>query len=420
MSVIKIRGGRRLDGSVSVQGSKNAVLPILAATLINNGKSVIHNCPDLTDVRVTLDILTHLGCQVSFSDGTVIVDSSSASGNEIPDSLMRSMRSSVIFAGALLARCGTAGFSYPGGCNLGHRPIDLHLNAFKKLGIIIREEHGRIECCVDRLFPAQIFLEFPSVGATENIMLLACAIKGTTTVINAAREPEICDLQNFLNAMGASVKGAGTDVIEITGGIKLHDCEYTVIPDRIAAATYMAAAVASGGRAEIKNVVPNHTSAFIAVMRESGASISVRDKSVYIFAPKYIRPVRLINTMPYPGFPTDAQSLVMSVMSIARGTGIIRENIFQGRYSHADELVRMGADISVSDKTAVIRGVRALSGCEVAAADLRSGAALAVAALAADGETSISNVHYIDRGYESLDETLALLGADIERVEDSE
>lgn len=420
MGVIRIRGGNQLEGSVAVQGAKNAVLPILAATYINKGRSVIHNCPDLTDVRASFEILEHLGCEVKYENGTVVVDSADADGASVPDSLMSKMRSSVIYAGAILARKGVAEISYPGGCNLGYRPIDLHLNAFKKLGIMIREEHGRIFLECGAMAPSQIFMEFPSVGATENIMLLASSINGDTTILNAAREPEIADLQNFLNSMGARVRGAGTDIIEIRGGLKLHDCEYTVMPDRIVASTYMASVVCAGGEIEINGVIPNHISAFIAVIRECGASVHVRDKKIFISAPRYIRPVKIINTMPYPGFPTDTQSLMMSVMAIAKGTGIIRENIFQGRYSHADELVKMGADISISDKTAVIRGVRSLSGCDVYAADLRSGAALVVAGLSADGETFVHNTGYIDRGYESLDRTLALLGADIERVEDGE
>lgn len=417
MSVIKIRGGRPLSGSISVQGAKNAVLPILAASIINGGRSVIHNCPDLTDVRISIEILRHLGCEVSFENNTVTVDSSDITGCSVPDELMRAMRSSVIFTGALLNRIGKAQISYPGGCNLGHRPIDLHLKAFGKLGIMIEEEHGSMRFTADNITPCQIFLEFPSVGATENIMLASCRGSGTTTIINAAREPEIVDLQAFLNSMGTRIKGAGTDVIEIQGVSEFHDCEHTVIPDRIAASTYMAAVVMAGGNAEIKNVIPNHISAFIAVMRECGASVIVRDNSVLIYAPKYIRPVRMINTLPYPGFPTDAQSLVMTVMSVARGTCMIKENIFGGRFTHAGELARMGADISIADKIAVVRGVRSLSGCDVSAADLRSGASLAVAALCAKGETTISNICYIDRGYENFEQALRSLGADIERVD---
>ena len=420
MSVIKIRGGRHLDGTVDVHGSKNAVLPILAASFINGGISIIHNCPDITDVRTSIAILEHLGCEVTFKDNTVTVNSRNVTGTSIPDELMRQMRSSVIFAGALVSKMGRAELSYPGGCKLGHRPIDLHLNTFRKLGIIINEEHGRIQCDATQVTPARIFLDFPSVGATENIILAAIGGEGVTTIINAAKEPEIVDLQNFLNSMGACVRGGGTDVVEITGGRPLGDCEYTVIPDRISASTYMAAVVVAGGTGEIRKVVPSHVSAFIAVMRECGASVSVRDRTIRITSSGKIRPVKLINTMPYPGFPTDAQSLVMSIMSVARGTGIIKENIFQGRYAHANELARMGADISIADKIAVVRGVRRLSGCDVYAADLRSGAALAVAALAAEGETTVHNVHYIDRGYECFEKALASLGADIERIDDIE
>ena len=420
MEVIRLRGGNKLSGSITVHGAKNAILPILAGSVINGGKSVIHNCPDLKDVRISFEILRHLGCSVLYENSTVTVDSSNICNSSIPPELMLAMRSSVIFAGALLNRWQKASITYPGGCNLGHRPIDLHLRSFDKLGIIIKEEHGSIFCEAPHVTSGRIFLDFPSVGATENIMLLACRGDGVTTIINAAREPEIVDLQNFLNSMGADIKGAGTDTIEITGVKKFHDCEYFVMPDRIVASTYMASVVSAGGWAEINSVVPSHISAFIAVMRECGAKISVRENSVYISSPTYIRPIKMVSTLPYPGFPTDAQSLVMSVMSTARGASIIKENIFSSRFALAGELIKMGADISVADKIAVVRGVRKLFGCRVAASDLRSGAALAVASLNADGETVISNVDYIDRGYEKLEESLRLLGADAERVELSE
>ncbi len=420
MSIIKIRGGTPLRGEVYVHGSKNAALPILAAAYICGGESVIHNCPDIGDVRRTISILEHLGCRVKFADGTVTVTPGNCDVTSVPDELMRPLRSSVIFAGALLAKTGKAEISYPGGCKIGHRPIDLHLNTFRKLGIIINEEHGRILCDGSRICPTRIFLDFPSVGATENIILATVTAQGTTTIVNAAKEPEILDLQNFLNSMGADIRGGGTDVIEITGVPRLGNCEHCVIPDRIVASTYMAAVVASKGSAEIRGIVPNHVSAFIAVMRECGASVTVKGDSLRITSPKSIRPIKLINTMPYPGFPTDAQSIIMSVMATAKGTGIIRENIFQGRYTHANELVRMGADISIADKIAVVRGVRGLSGCEVCSADLRSGAALAVAALGAEGETTICNVGYIDRGYEGLEKALSSMGAFAERIDSVE
>lgn len=420
MSVIRIRGGTPLKGEVSVHGSKNAVLPILAAAYIGKGESVIHNCPDIGDVRASISILEHLGCRVKFENNTLIISPGNGDTTSIPDELMRPLRSSVIFAGALVSKTGRAEISYPGGCKIGHRPIDLHLNTFKKLGIIISEEHGRIHCDGACITPARVFLDFPSVGATENIILATVTAEGVTTIVNAAKEPEILDLQNFLNSMGANIRGGGTDMIEITGVPGLKGCEYTVIPDRIVASTYMAAVVASRGTAEIRNIIPNHISAFIAVMRECGASVKVRGDSLRITSPQSLRPVKLINTMPYPGFPTDAQSIMMSVMASAKGTGIIRENIFQGRYAHANELIRMGADISIADKIAVVRGVRSLSGCEVYSADLRSGAALAVAALGAEGETTICNVGYIDRGYEGLERALSSMGAFAERIESIE
>lgn len=419
MEVIRIHGGKPLCGSIAVQGAKNSALPVLAAAVISGEESIIHNCPDITDVRATLSILRSLGCETEFKDNTVTVNSRSLSSSRIPQDMMEAMRSSVIFAGALLARNGHAEISYPGGCRIGSRPIDLHISAFEKLGISIEEAHGHL-ICSGNAKSANIFLEFPSVGATENIMLAACRGSGVVTVTNAAREPEIADLQNFLNAMGANVRGAGSDVIEIHGVKSLRSCEHTVIPDRIAAATFMASAAVAGGKIELKNIVPSHISSFIAVMRECGASVAVSGNSLVISAPKYIRPVKMISTMPYPGFPTDAQSLMMSVMAFARGTGIIKENIFSSRFSHAAELARMGADISVADRIAVIRGSKKLTGAGVKAADLRSGAALCVASLGIDGETDISNIGYIDRGYERLEQKLAQLGADAERIELSE
>lgn len=416
MEVIKIHGGMPLSGSIDIQGAKNSALPILAATVISGGESVIHNCPDLSDVRTTLEILRSLGCGVSFENGTVTVNSKDLATERVPQNLMEAMRSSVIFAGALIARCARAEIFHPGGCRIGSRPIDLHLKAFERLGINVDEEHGRLICTgIPR--SANIFLEFPSVGATENIMLAACRGTGSVVITNAAREPEIADLQNFLNAMGARICGAGSDTIEIHGSTDFHDCEHTVIPDRIVAATYMASTVTAGGKTQLRNVVPNHLSAFIAVMRECGASVTVGRDFLTVKAPAYIRPVKMINTLPYPGFPTDAQSIIMSVMACARGTGIIRENIFSSRFSHAAELARLGADISVADRIAVVRGVKRLSGARVSAADLRSGAALAAAALGIDGETHISNVAHIDRGYEKFEQTLTELGADAERIE---
>lgn len=417
MAYINVTGGRPLEGKVEVQGSKNAVLPILAATLLNGGKSVIHHCPDLSDVRISLDILRFLGCDVTFENGTVTVDSTLVENNYIPDELMRQMRSSIVFLGAILARKQSAVMSHPGGCEIGPRPIDLHLKAFREMGIRVDEAQGFIYCEAKRPKSTCLHLAFPSVGATENILLTAAMAEGTTVLNNAAREPEIVDLQNFLNAMGANVRGAGGDVIRITGVPALHDAEHTVIADRIVASTYLAAALSAGGMVEIAGVVPRHYSAFIAIARDCGAHILTRRDTIVVSAPQAVLPIDIVQTAPYPGFPTDAQSLLMSVLSCARGTSIIRETIFEGRFRHAAELARMGADIRVTGKTAVIRGVQRLSGCAVDACDLRSGAALVVAGLGADGQTRVGQVHHIDRGYERLEDDLRALGAEIERVE---
>lgn len=417
MAYIQVTGGHPLEGKVEVHGSKNAVLPILAATLLNGGKSVIHHCPDLSDVRISLEILQFLGCSVTFENGTVTVDSTHVENNYIPDELMRQMRSSIVFLGAILARKQSAVMSYPGGCEIGPRPIDLHLKAFRELGIRVDEAQGFVYCEAKQPKPTCLHLDFPSVGATENILLTAALAEGTTVLTNAAREPEIVDLQNFLNAMGAKIRGAGGDVIRITGVGQLHDTEYTVIPDRIVASTYLAAALSAGGMVEIAGINPRHISAFIAIARECGARILTRRDSIVVAAPQVILPIDIVHTSPYPGFPTDAQSLLMSVLACARGTSIIRETIFEGRFKHAAELARMGADIRVTGKSAVIRGVRELSGCSVDACDLRSGAALVVAGLRANGITKVGNVFHIDRGYESLESDLRALGAEIERVE---
>lgn len=417
MAYIQVTGGHPLEGKVDVHGSKNAVLPILAATLLNGGKSVIHHCPDLSDVRISMEILRFLGCSVTFENGTVTVDSTHVENNYIPDELMRQMRSSIVFLGAILSRKQSAVMSHPGGCEIGPRPIDLHLKAFREMGIRVDEAQGFVYCEAKQPKAACLHLDFPSVGATENILLTAALTEGTTVLTNAAREPEIVDLQNFLNAMGAKVRGAGGDVIRITGVKELHDAEYTIIPDRIVASTYLAAVLSAGGMVEITGVNPRHFSAFIAIARDCGAKILTRRDSVVVAAPHVIQPIDIVHTSPYPGFPTDAQSLLMSVLACARGTSIVRETIFEGRFKHAAELARMGADIRVTGRSAVIRGVRQLSGCPVNACDLRSGAALVVAGLRAEGITKVGNVHHIDRGYESLESDLRALGAEIERVE---
>ncbi len=416
MDYIKITGGKPLCGSICVQGSKNAVLPSLAATILNKGTTVLHNCPNLSDVKVTLEILKFLGCKIKRENDTVTVDASVITNNYIPNELMNKMRSSIIFMGAIIARTGEASMSFPGGCELGPRPIDLHLKALKTLGVEIEESHGYINCRLKKMQNKSVHLDFPSVGATENIMLFASLSNGKTTICNAAREPEIEDLQNFLNDMGAKISGAGSSNIEIEGVESFHDCEHTVISDRIAAATYLCGAAVSGGETELENVCPEHFCAVTSALAECGAKIKTGEDKIYIKAPEVINKIDIIRTMPYPGFPTDAQSVMMSVLAYANGTSIIKENIFEQRFKTAGELAKMGADISVDGKVAVIKGVKSLTGASVYACDLRSGAALVVASLAANGESRVYNTHFIDRGYQSLAEDFKNLGADIERI----
>ena len=415
MDKLVIEGGKTLEGEARVHGAKNAVLPILAATVLNSGKNVIHGCPDLKDVRSSINILRHLGCGVHREGDTLIVDSAGITNCEIPEGLMHEMRSSVIFLGAILARFGRAVTSLPGGCELGPRPIDLHLKAFRQLGISIEEEHGYIKCHCDRIVPTAIHLDFPSVGATENIMLAASLTEGTTLITNAAKEPEIIDLQNYLNCMGAKIDGAGTSVVQIEGVKRLGDAEHTVIPDRIVAATYLSCGAAAGGTLELTNVVPAHMEAVLSVAEQYGAKLYISEDRIVQVAPKRLTPVKMIRTQPHPGFPTDAQSPLMAALTLARGTSIFVENIFESRYKHVYELCRMGADITVDGRLAVVRGVAELSGANVCAMDLRGGAALVVAGLAAQGRTTITDVYHIDRGYENLEKTLSGIGAVIKR-----
>lgn len=419
MGYFIIDGGRKLYGSIKVQGAKNAVLPILSACLLNGGKCVLHNCPALTDVTAALDILKFLGCSVEFEGNTATVNSKNACADFIPDVLMQKMRSSIIFAGSMLSRCKRATVGLPGGCVLGKRPIDIHLSAFKQLGADIIENEGKILCSLDRLKPCEIVLPFPSVGATENIMLVSCISDGITTIRNAAKEPEIADFQNFLNAMGGNISGAGSDTIVVNGVNKLCDAEFTIMPDRIAACTYMAAVMTTGGEAELINVNSSHFECVTDIMRNIGADIELSDGKLYIKAPGKIRPAGKIVTMPYPGFPTDCQSVMMAVLATADGESQIEEKIFDERFANAYELSKMGADIKVKGSTAYIKGVEKLHSASVFARDLRSGASLVVAALGTDGQTEIFNTKYIDRGYETFCENIQKLGGVIRRVDDT-
>lgn len=418
MDSLVINGGHKIEGEIDVQGAKNAVLPILAATILNGGKNIIYNCPDLRDVKITIEVLRNLGCTVEKRDKTLFVDSVNITNHTIPDDLMRQMRSSIIFLGAIISRCKKAIISMPGGCEIGNRPIDLHLKALKQLGIKITESHGYINCVADDLKGDNIHLDFPSVGATENIMLAACMAEGVTTITNAAREPEIVDLENFLNRMGARITGAGSGVIRIDGVKKLYGVEHEIIPDRIVAATYLSCAAITGGTVILKHTNPEHMNAMTAVLKEMGCKIyTEKSKIILSNSQKRLKSVKRIVTMPYPGFPTDIQSPFLSLASIAEGTGVFVENIFENRYQHIEELIRMGADIKIDGRVAVVQGVERLSGATVRAKELRGGAALVVAGLAAEGTTVIEDIKYIDRGYETIEKYLSDCGAKIKRKE---
>lgn len=416
MSAFIINGGRRISGSVKVQGSKNSVLPILAATYLVGGKSVIHNCPKLSDTNSTIKILQSLGCEVTRKGNTIIVDSTDACGYEIPESLMREMRSSVIFLGAIIGRMKKAVISAPGGCEIGLRPIDLHLYAVKRLGVKVDEEFGRLNCTVPaRLKGKKITFSFPSVGATENALLTAVTASGTTTIVNAAREPEIIDLCEFLNKCGADISGAGESIIIINGKERLNPCEHSVIADRIASATYLLAGAVTGGDVSLQNADPVHLNAIIPLLEEAGCNVNIRCKTVRLKAPRRLSRIDKIVTQPYPGFPTDAQAPFTTLAAVANGTGVIVENIFESRFKHVPELLRMGAKIKTEGRVAVIDGVERLYGAEVISPDLRGGAALVLAGLCATGQTTVRNIMYIDRGYEDIENTLCSLNADIKR-----
>lgn len=415
MSHFVIHGGKPLYGQVAISGAKNSVLPILAATLLNGGRNVLHNCPDLRDVTSAIAILRHLGCIVEKNGSTIIVDSSSVTRHDVPISLMREMRSSVIFLGPIIARCGKARLSFPGGCELGPRPIDLHLSALRKLGVEIREEGGEILCTAENMTGQDILLSFPSVGATENIMLAATACRGVTRIINAAREPEIADLQQFLQKCGAVIAGGGESRITIAGGGARNDVVHNILPDRIEAATYLCAAAVCGGEVTLQNTEPEHFGTVSSLLSEAGCQIQVAGRSVTIRSEGHLRSMPPVRTMPYPGFATDAQAPLMAVACLAKGTTVFSENIFENRYRHTAELARLGADIRVVGRVAVVTGRPWLYGARVRSTDLRGGAALVVAALAAKGETVVEEIYHIDRGYTAMEDRLSALGADIRR-----
>ena len=419
MSSYIIEGGRRLEGEVEVSGSKNASLPILAATILNKGNTKLYNVPNIHDTKITQEILKYLGCKIKKNNGKIEINSKKIIKREIPEQLMRQMRSTVILAGAILGRFKEVTFSYPGGCDIGTRPIDLHLAAFKKLGVNISEDSGFITCKCDKIIGTNIDLDFPSVGATENIILASVYADGITKISNAAMEPEIVDLAKFLNAMGAKINGAGTSYIEIEGVNRLNEVEYEVIPDRIAIGTYMIASAITGGTLEVDKVVQDHMEPICDKLRIAGCDIKYTENGLILVAPKKIKAVDLVKTCPHPGFPTDMQSQLMALMTLSDGVSVFHETIFENRFMHCAELIRMGANIKyITENICMVNGVEKLHGARVKSPDLRGGASLVLAALAADGKSEISDIYHIERGYENFENVLRSLGADIIKLKD--
>ena len=407
----------RLVGEVVVSGAKNAVLPIIAATLLVEGKSVIKGVPNLSDVNVMCDLLRYLGAVVEFENDTLTIDAKNITKNEAPYELVGKMRASFLVLGPLIARFKRATVSMPGGCPIGTRPIDLHLKGFKMLNTKVEIEHGCIDAYTTDLIANHIYLDFPSVGATENIIMAASLADGVTVIENAAEEPEIVDLANFINEMGGKVRGAGTNTIRITGVKKLNEVEHTVIPDRIEAGTYMVAAAVTRGDIYVRNVINDHLRPVIAKLIEVGCRVSEEGDFVRVIGPDIIKATD-IKTMPHPGFPTDMQSLFMTLLSVSDASSLVTETVFENRFMNVNELKRMGADIKIEGKSALVTGVKELQGTSVKATDLRAGASLILAGLIANGESEISDIHHIDRGYVDIENKIRALGGKIRRVED--
>ena len=418
MERLVIRGGKRLIGSVKVSGAKNAAVAVIPAALLTDETCVIDNLPYIDDVIMLAEILKQMGAQVTLEPkGRITINSTGVSSCRADHELVRRMRASYYLLGALLGRFGRAEVSFPGGCEIGARPVDQHIKGFQSLGADVSIGHGLIKAYADKLVGNEIYLDVVSVGATINIMLAAVKAEGSTTIVNAAKEPHVVDVANFLNSMGANIKGAGTDTIKIKGVKKLHGCEYTIIPDQIEAGTFMIAAAATQGDVKVKGVIPKHLEAVSAKLLEMGMYVEEGDDYVRVVGTGRPRKAN-IKTLPYPGFPTDLQQPMSVLLSVAEGTSIITENVWESRYRHVEELRRMGAVIKVEDRNAIIEGVEKLTGARVEATDLRAGAALVIAGLMAEGVTEVTNVKHIDRGYERLEEKFRSLGADFERVTD--
>ena len=420
MSYYIINGGHRLEGAVSVGGAKNAALAIIPAAILCGEPCVIENLPYIDDVRVMTELLSQIGAKTEFSsNGVLCIDPSGINNVCVTFDMVNSLRTSYYLLGALLGRYGHAEVSFPGGCPIGQRPIDQHIKGFKALGAEVEIENGIVKAKADKLVGSEIYLDIASVGATINIMLAAARADGITIINNAAKEPYIVDVANFLNMMGASVKGAGTDIIRINGRKQLHGCNYAIIPDQMEAGTFMIAAAATGGDVIINNVIPAHLDAISAKLMETGATVREgndgRDFYVRVSSSRRLRSVN-IKTLPYPGFPTDLQQPMMALLSTAEGTSLVMETMFEERFNHVNGLNRMGANISVSSRTALVQGVKRLMGAQLQVTDLRAGAALVIAAMMADGKSKVENIHYIDRGYEHFEHKLCGLGADIVRL----
>jgi UDP-N-acetylglucosamine 1-carboxyvinyltransferase len=416
---IIVRGGKQLNGTVKVEGAKNAVLPVIAATLLaSDGKTILNDVPALSDVFTISEVLRYLNAKVEINGNEVVVDASQELKTDAPFEYVRKMRASVLVMGPLLARNGKASVALPGGCAIGSRPIDQHLKGFEAMGAKVQVGNGFIEAHVDgRLKGAKIYLDFPSVGATENIMMAAALADGTTTLENCAKEPEIVDLANFINAMGGKIRGAGTGTMRIEGVPTLYGAQHTIIPDRIEAGTFMVAAAITGGNVLVRGAVMEHLSSLVAKMEEMGVTITEEGDGLRIIGPEKLTPVD-IKTMPHPGFPTDMQSQMMSLLLQASGTGMITETVFENRFMHVEEFRRMNADIKIEGRSVIINGPSKLQGAEVAATDLRAAAALILAGLVAEGYTRVTELKHLDRGYVNFHGKLLALGADIERVND--
>jgi UDP-N-acetylglucosamine 1-carboxyvinyltransferase len=416
METFRVKGNTILNGRVKISGSKNAAVAILPATILTAGTVFLENLPDITDVRTMISILENLGVSIRRRGRNALELTATGLSKIAPSyELVKKMRASYYFMGSLLARFGRAEVPIPGGCDLGPRPIDQHLKGFSALGVKIKIEHGMIKLSSEKLIGARIYFDVVSIGATVNLILAAVAAEGRTILENVAKEPEIVDLANFLNAMGASIRGAGTDVIRVDGVSKFSGVSHTVIPDRIEAGTFMLAAAATGGNITVEDVIPKHLEAITAKLRETGAKLEVGPEKIKVEGINTPVPSDL-KTFPYPGFPTDLQPLGMVLLTAAKGLSVITENVFDGRYNHVDELKRMGAHIKVEGRTALVEGGSRLSGAPVTAPDLRSGAALILAALMAEGESQVHEVEHVDRGYEDFEQKLIQLGASIERI----